>query len=106
MKKFKVLKPFRLLDNAEIAGKGKDLVVDAVIELSEERYESVEKNLARFGGVFLEELGEQAESEPKLNIKEIRAKLEELKIDYPEKAKRPELEELLNSAGKEGQTGE
>ncbi len=74
----------------------KDLYkVDSTIEITKERVEEIEANLARLGGGFIEPV------KSKLTIDDLKAELDALGVDYKDAKVKADYEKLLKAA-KEG----
>lgn len=86
MAQYKVLKTFKDIHT-------KDLYkVDSTIDLTKERADEIEANLARLGGGFIEPV------KTKLTIDELKAELDDLGVDYKDAKVKADYEKLLEAA--------
>lgn len=89
MAQYKVLKEFKDIHT-------KDLYkVDSTIDVTKERANEIEANLARLGGGFIEPV------KVKLTIDDLKADLDALGVDYKDAKVKADYENLLETA-KEG----
>lgn len=86
MAQYKVLKTFKDIHT-------KDLYkVDSTIDITKERADEIEANLARLGGGFIEPV------KTKLTIDELKAELDDLDVDYKDAKVKADYEKLLEAA--------
>lgn len=86
MAQYKVLKTFKDIHT-------KDLYkVDSTIDVTKERADEIEANLARLGGGFIEPV------KTKLTIAELKAELDDLGVDYKDAKVKADYEKLLEAA--------
>lgn len=86
MAQYKVLKTFKDIHT-------KDLYkVGSTIDLTKERADEIEANLARLGGGFIEPV------KTKLTIDELKAELDDLGVDYKDAKVKADYEKLLEAA--------
>jgi len=83
---YKVLKTFKDIHT-------KDLYkVDSTIDITKERADEIEANLARLGGCFIEPV------KTKLTIDDLKAELDALGVDYKDAKVKADYEKLLEAA--------
>jgi len=83
---YKVLKTFKDIHT-------KDLYkVDSTIDITKERADEIEANLARLGGGFIEP------GKTKLTIDDLKAELDALGVDYKDAKIKADYEKLLEAA--------